>query len=334
VSFFSNGIGLNKDIFVKRIDILLSTYNGEFFLADLLDSLLQQSNQDWRLVIRDDQSTDNTLKLIKKYGQSFGDRIIVIADEAGHLGPSLSFGKLLEYSKAPYVMLCDQDDIWLTDKIESSLKKMSILEEKFGPQMPSLVFMNSSLINEQGCMMVEDAWKYMGIQPEVGQHLKNVILRNIFMGHAMMMNRSLVELALPIPAEALMHDWWIGLVASSFGRIDYIPKPGVLYRQHPNNVLGLKKVSLLDFLFKYKSSYRNYVQFQQQMSIQTKCLCSRFEDLFTKRQRSLNFSEDIDEVRQFASLKTMNIVKRKLFLLNFYKNFPYRDKALMDILWY
>ncbi|MEW6289314.1 MAG: glycosyltransferase, partial [Thermodesulfobacteriota bacterium] len=85
-----------------EVDILLSTYNGEKFLGELLDSLFCQTCQNWRLVVRDDGSKDNT----KKYGQ---DKIVLVPDGLGNRGPKESFGQLMEYSQAPYVMFCDQD---------------------------------------------------------------------------------------------------------------------------------------------------------------------------------------------------------------------------------
>ncbi|MBF0489413.1 MAG: glycosyltransferase family 2 protein [Candidatus Omnitrophica bacterium] len=319
---------------MKKIDILLSTYNGAQYIRELLDSVFCQTNEDWSLIIRDDGSFDTTVDIIREYIQKYPGKVVLITDDLGRLGPKLSFGQLLKLSQAPYLMFCDQDDIWRADKIEISLHKILALEDKFSAQMPLLIFMNSMLVDDRGRILVEDAWKYMGITPEIGQRFRNIILRNIFIGHTMMMNRSLVALALPIPEESIMHDWWVGLTASAFGRTDYISEPRVLYRQHQNNFLGFNKMSLIDFILKHQSPFREYVEFQQRMLNQSRYFCLRFKDLLTNHKGNLNFSDDIEDVCKFVSLKEMPYMQRKLFLLNFYKDFPYRDKALIDILWY
>ena len=132
-----------------EVDILLSTYNGEKFLGELLDSLLCQTCQNWRLVVRDDGSKDNTISIIKDYIEKYGqDKIVLVSDGLGNRGPKESFGQLMEYSLAPYVMFCDQDDVWLQDKIELSFQEILTLENRSGKSKPMLVSTNCSLVDQ------------------------------------------------------------------------------------------------------------------------------------------------------------------------------------------
>jgi len=317
-----------------KVDILLSTYDGESYLRELLESLLFQSFTDWRLIIRDDGSTDKTVEILNEYSFKYLKKIIVIPSFETHLGPKGSFNKLMEASSAPFVMFCDQDDIWLPDKIERSINQMIDLEKRFGPESPALVYMNYSLVDEKGAVIAADAWKYLKIQPEKGELFRNIILRNIFIGHTMLMNRSLVQLAVPIPPESIMHDWWLGLVASAFGRTGHIIEPSVLYRQHQKNLLGLKKVGLFDSFLKCTFSYQKYVDLQRGILSQGRAFFRRFEGLLKKRDRKFNYSQDIEDVAKFMSMDKMGFLEKKLFLIRFYKEFPYKDKAFIDILWY
>ena len=105
------------------VEILLSTYNGEAYLEELLDSLIAQTYQDWSLTIRDDGSTDSTIDIISEYQHKYGEKITLM-DGRKNIGTIKSFELLLQQSIAEYVMLCDQDDVWMPDKIMLSLQKM------------------------------------------------------------------------------------------------------------------------------------------------------------------------------------------------------------------
>ena len=110
------------------LDILLATYNGEKFLKEQINSLLDQSYKNWKLLIRDDMSTDCTMAILSDYISKYPDKIKLLKSNK-RLGPCQSFNYLLQKSDSDYVMFCDQDDIWLPEKIELSLKKMRSLEK-------------------------------------------------------------------------------------------------------------------------------------------------------------------------------------------------------------
>ena len=103
---------------MELIDILLPTYNGAKYVEELIQSLFLQVYQNWRLIIRDDCSSDQTIEIIQRFAREYPARFIIIPNEGKHLGIIGSFAHLLEVSKEKYTMFCDQDDIWLPKKIK------------------------------------------------------------------------------------------------------------------------------------------------------------------------------------------------------------------------
>ena len=131
------------------VDILMATYNGELYLEEQIKSIIKQSYKNWILYIRDDGSKDNTLKIINRYTYKYPDKIKLIADDRGNLGSNMNFKELMQYSKNEYCMFCDQDDVWLEDKIKLSLDKIKKLENKYGKNTPILVHTDLKVVNEK-----------------------------------------------------------------------------------------------------------------------------------------------------------------------------------------
>ncbi|NSL52037.1 glycosyltransferase family 2 protein [Calidifontibacillus erzurumensis] len=243
-----NGLNNNSN----KVDILLSTYNGSKYLPELLLSILNQSYQDWKIIIRDDGSNDDTISVINDFMNQYPEKVIFIQDHFQNLRPCQSFSKLLEYSSAPYIMFCDQDDIWLSDKVEITIKKMLSLEKEF-PNSPLLVHTDLTVVDNDLKVISRSFWEYQKLNPKYNK-LNNLLTQNIVTGCTMMINKHLKELVKNIPQKAIMHDWWIALVASLYGGINHIYKPTVLYRQHSGNNVGAKKYSIRQFFT--KSKYR------------------------------------------------------------------------------
>jgi glycosyltransferase involved in cell wall biosynthesis len=232
------------------IDILLATYNGRKYLREQIDSILAQSCQDWQLLIRDDGSDDDTLSIIKDYAIKYPVKIKLIEDNSGRLGVKLNFKRLLEHSTAEYLMFCDQDDVWLPQKIEATLNLMEATEEEY-PNKPILVHTDLRVVDSQLKTIAKSMWRYQRTSPETGNNLNKVTLQNVATGCTIMINRKAKTISLPIPEEAVMHDWWIVINVAKHGKIVYVPDQLVLYRQHPNNAVGAKKVSKRSYFRKH-----------------------------------------------------------------------------------
>lgn len=222
------------------IDILLATYNGEKYLKEQIDSLLNQSYTDWKLLIRDDLSNDNTLSIISEYIKKYPNKIKRYESEK-RLRPCQSFNYLLQQSKSEYIMFCDQDDIWLPNKIELSLKKIKELEEKKNKGIPILVHTDLKVIDSNNKIIAESFWQLLGLNPEQ-KSIKDLLGTNFVTGNTVIINRKLKDKIGNIPLNANMHDWWLALVATEFGIVSYLNKTTILYRQHDLNSVGAKGV--------------------------------------------------------------------------------------------
>ena len=225
---------------MHKVDILLATYNGEKHLSAQIASLFEQTFNDWRLLVRDDGSTDATVSIIQSLVLEHPDKVVFIEDELGNLGPSQSFSKLMTHSSAPYVAFCDQDDVWMQDKLELQLQEMIKTEKKSGPDTPVLIHTDLKVVGASMMEWSDSFWQYQNIKPAKMNKLNILLLQNYVTGCTCLLNRSLVNEASPIPDQAIMHDWWIALVALSKGEIVEIERASIYYRQHGSNDIGAK----------------------------------------------------------------------------------------------
>jgi len=219
------------------IDILLAVYNGQKYLTEQIDSLLAQTYSNYQILIRDDNSTDNSLEIIKEYCKQYPDKIKLVTDNLNNLGPSGNFSKLLEHSHNDYSMFCDQDDIWLPDKIKLTLYKMKAAEELYHG-LPILIHSDMKVVDYELNTIAGSFWELKKIDPNKSNNLKNIIFNNTVTGCTAMINRNLRNIITPIPENVRVHDWWTAMNAAKYGKIFFIPQQTVLYRQHSNNIIG------------------------------------------------------------------------------------------------
>jgi glycosyltransferase involved in cell wall biosynthesis len=222
------------------INILLATYNAsEYLTAQINSILLQETSSNWTLLIRDDHSNNLTINIIQNYPIK-SDKIHLINNENKNLGTSLNFSCLLESSKSDYIMFCDQDDIWLPNKIEITLNKMLEMEKEYGKQTPILIHTDLKVVDNNLNLISPSFRNYQNLDPNPQKLLPRLLVQNFVTGCTMMINKPLRDLIIPIPTQAIMHDWWIALTAANFGKIAYISEPTVLYRQHQQNAVGAR----------------------------------------------------------------------------------------------
>jgi glycosyltransferase involved in cell wall biosynthesis len=231
------------------IDILMATYNGERFLEEQIRSLLNQTYQEWKLIIRDDESNDKMLHEIEKFIKLYPGKIIRLNDKKGRLGATLSFAELLGHSNADYMMFCDQDDVWLPDKISVTLNKMLELEKQ-NPGLPLLVFTDLSTTDDSLHITSPSFMASQKFFPEIIHSPTKLLALNIVTGCTIMINKLSRDFILPIPSSNIGHDQWMAVNLAHFGKIDFIPEPTMLYRQHGNNSVGSNRIGGRYFLKK------------------------------------------------------------------------------------
>lgn len=251
------------------IDILLACYNGEDYIREQLDSILNQSYQNWNLIIRDDGSSDGTLRIVNEYVKQYPEKIQLMNSFSPSGSAKLNFFLLMQAAKKPYVMFCDQDDIWLSNKIQKTLDKM-IETEKDNLSIPILVHSDLEVVDEQGNSLAGSLYRYQSIDVGYFNRIERLLVQNMVTGCTMMVNQPMMKLIKSMPEQAIMHDWWIALHAMSFGKIVYIDEPMVRYRQHGRNEVGAKDTKSFSYWVKQLSRikilqvqlYRTYEQAQ------------------------------------------------------------------------
>ncbi|HUT44054.1 MAG TPA: glycosyltransferase family 2 protein [Desulfobacterales bacterium] len=245
---------MRSKIVRHNISICMSAYNGAKYISPQIDSILSQTYQQWRLFVRDDGSSDNTLVIINEYVSKYPEKIRLVDDNLGRLGPSLNFGKLLEFADSEYIMFCDQDDVWLPNKIELTLNAMEIAEKLY-PQKPILVHTDLRVVDNELNMISDSLWDYQLLFPDIANNPARIMAHNVVTGCTVMINKPAKAISTPIPREALMYDWWIAIKASKAGKIVHVSTPTVLYRQHSDNECGAKCARYVNIFIFFKKLY-------------------------------------------------------------------------------
>lgn len=231
------------------IDILMAVYNGEKYLEEQLESIINQSFSKWQLIIHDDGSADNSLAIIQKYETKYPEKIKVIDDSIKFGSSKNNFAHLMKYSKADYIMFADQDDVWERDKVKHSYKIIRKLEAKMSAEIPILVHGDLEVVNEHLETVNASLFQMQKLDYKKSK-LKDYLVQNNVTGCTVIMNKILKDLCYDMPKEAIMHDWWLALTASAFGCVYGVNKSDIKYRQHGNNVEGAKNLHSLAYLTK------------------------------------------------------------------------------------
>ena len=232
----------------SSLAILLSTYNGEGFLAEQLDSLFGQTRQDFIVVARDDGSTDASRAVLESYAARYPDRFHLLPRDPVNRGACASFALLMDAVlergaelglESAYMMFCDQDDIWLEDKIERQTKLMRETEAD-DPAVPILVHSDLEVVSFDKQHVAPSFAAYQGLQVDRNSFIQ-IAISNLVTGCTSLINEALARRALPVSPDAIMHDWWLALTASAFGKVAYMAEPTVRYRQHDANTIGARQ---------------------------------------------------------------------------------------------
>jgi glycosyltransferase involved in cell wall biosynthesis len=220
----------------------MATYNGGKFLAEQLDSLLAQRHSAIRILISDDASTDNSTEVIQAYAAR--DTRVCLVNTMRQGGVVANFSKVLSASDAGYMMFCDQDDVWLEDKVGTMLTALLAQESELGTATPLLGFSDLTVVKSD--LQIDRASFYSSNGLNAGHNTdpRYLAWSSTVYGCTTVFNRALADLGKPMPAGIPMHDQWLALLASSAGRVFYVPRQTIFYRQHDMNVVGARRKSL------------------------------------------------------------------------------------------
>ena len=214
------------------ISVCMALYNGSRYIEEQLNSILVQLSEEDEIIISDDGSNDGSIKKI----QDLKDPRVKLIDHAGSNNLILNFENALTHAGGRYIFLSDQDDVWEPDKVQTMVSYLEFYD---------LVVSDCSIINHKGETICDS---YFKLRHSGKGFLKNLI-KNRYMGCCMAFNRSILKKSLPFPQKIPMHDWWIGMVAQTYGRPFFYKKTLVKYRRHENNAssfINQKRYSLFE----------------------------------------------------------------------------------------
>ena len=234
------------------IEILLATYNGERFLPEQIESITSQSFKDYHILASDDNSSDCTFEILRSYESVLGEKIKVV--QSNTHSAKENFYNLLDMADAEYIALCDQDDFWESDRLEKSLKAIQRLEKRYGKETPILVHSDLEIVDENLNSQNKKMSELTGINETIkyakkeSKYLYTIsteksfsryLVENNITGNTVIINKALLDIY-KRPKVSFMHDWWLGLIAFTFGKVGFLNECLVKYRQHENNELGAK----------------------------------------------------------------------------------------------
>jgi glycosyltransferase involved in cell wall biosynthesis len=235
--------GRGSGTYPALVDVVLSTYNGERYLGSMLDSLLRQDYPNFRIVIRDDGSTDGTPELIDAYCSQHPVKITRSRRLEGNLGVTLSFLSLLDnVEQGTYLMFCDQDDVWFDDKISTFMARMR--EVECDGIVPALVFGDMMVTDQDLNVVAPSFWAYQRLDPNTASDWRRLMMSNVVTGCSSMCNPAAVEHLRSAPSLTVLHDHLAAIVVARHGVVAALATPTMFYRQHQSNVEGARAFGL------------------------------------------------------------------------------------------
>lgn len=287
---------------MNRVNIILATYNGEKYIREQLESIVQCNYKNWKLWIFDDGSNDDTHCIIEEYICKYPDKISFHRN-TGNKGVTRNFlegvqiaaeqnGRIREESDTfgedtisvsdddsepqkiiDYYMFCDQDDVWMTDKIDKTMMHMKKEEKKHGENTPVAVFTDALVVDNDLNVLYRSFHKCNNLDTKKVD-LPHIMMENKLIGCTIMFNESLRKIMCVQPDNARYHDWWVAMIAAAFGRISYLPAVTLFYRQHGGNVVGNQN------FFTYVNDRLSSLQQQKEVIYKTALQAGEFYNMY------------------------------------------------------
>lgn len=290
---------------MDQINIILATYNGEAYIAQQLESILKSTYQEFVISIYDDGSTDRTIDIVREYQAMHPKRIQIHCNEQNQ-GHFRNFLQGLKNNPYPYVMFCDQDDVWNSNKIEVTYSYMRTLESKQATSIPVAVFTDATIVDEK-LEQLHPSFHRSSKLDTTKLDFAHMLMENKMMGCTMMLNRTLIDFVQELPDYARYHDWWIGLVAAAFGTIGYLDQATMQYRQHGHNVVG--NLSFRYYIANRIKNIRHQKQAIRDTVAQAKQFYQQYEQSLDTRDRRV--------LQQFSSLYEVSWLKRRWICIRY-----------------
>ncbi len=282
------------------VAVLLAVYNGEKYLKEQIDSLLDQTVSDIKIIIRNDGSHDASAQIIDNYCLQYPKKVFCLKGEPTG-SAAQNFATLLkECDDAEYIMFCDQDDIWLPDKCEKTLAAMKQAEGD-NKAIPVLVHTDLKVVDVSLNVINPSFFDFQKlIQSDI--KLPKLLVQNYVTGCTVMINRALRQRCGNIPKGCIMHDWWLALVAVLFGRLICLNEPTMLYRQHSDNQVGAKASYGIALIKRKLQTFGEVKKNYNATYTQAELLLSSYGDDLPKEEKEL--------IKKYCEIPNMNKLQK------------------------
>jgi len=282
----------------------MATYNGEKYLSEQIESVLRQSYRNWVLFVRDDGSDDDTVEILRDYHSKYPEKIILVENDGLVCNcAKKNFAAVLKWAAESYdfsyFMFCDQDDVWLEDKIRSSLAKLKSSEKK--EMKPYLLHTDLKVVDRELNILGESFFAYRALDCRV-RDVKHLLVQNNATGCTMLWNKAFNHLLDLSDDDVAMHDWWMSITASLKGEILCLRKSTILYRQHGGNVVGATNVNSLSFIIKRLLGAARVKETFRLSFDQAEAILRKYGSQLTTQQLSA--------VKGYVELRDQNKIKR------------------------
>ena len=280
-----------------KLCILLASYNGEKYISEQLDSIINQTYKNWELIIRDDGSKDETVTILNKYEKK-DERIKILRDDKGNLGFLKNFEELLFNAKEEFVLFSDQDDFWLKNKLEKFVEKIRDLDEKVLSK-PLLIHCNS-LVCDDKLEIIKEEFIDSKIAKKTNSNI--YFFEYIVQGSTSMVNKKMIKESLPFLKNVTLHDRYFHLLSQFLGTRIFIDESLVKYRQHERNAIGASK-SILKKIMNKKYFY-----------VEDRKLIEEIKETYNKCLRK----KDLNDIEKYLEVTDRNKNRLERFWLSKY----------------
>lgn len=292
---------------MDNVSIVMTTYNGEKYLEEQINSILSSTYKDFELYIVDDGSQDNTMEILNRYKDKYPDKLHISRNET-NLGVTLNFLNAISKTTSEYIMLCDQDDVWRPDKIARTLRRVKQMEVQFEKELPIAVFTDAYVVDEDLNIVHESFFRSGRLNPRLID-LPHMLMENKLIGCTVMINQGVRRIlqSSSLPKRARFHDGWLGLIAASTGKIGFIKEPTMLYRQHGTNVVGNR--SFISYILNRISNVRKQKRALSELYIQAEEFALLYHNFIDNRR--------LEIINRFSRLSKQNFIRRRITLIRY-----------------
>ena len=303
---------------LPKVSVVITTYNGEKYLREQLDSIYNQTLIPNEVLVVDDVSTDGTLLILEDYHQKKGLKYLINDKQ---LGVNKNFEKAIKNSTGNYVALCDQDDVWLPNKIEVSLSKLREIENN----MPACVSSQCINVDKNLNVLTQPA----KLKKDTFGCKATLFLKGVSQGCSLMLNRKLVDAIQNIPSNGVMYDFYISAVAACIGEKYNISKPLMYYRHHESNVIARerkRKKSFFKKILNRLNIWKNSTLFDSNRFSIFKIINTQYSDRLTKESKEI-----LHDLLKYQNDNTINKI-RYIWNEDFYNKKTRFEKILQLLL--